>query len=103
MAGSISCYLAFVSRAGGLPDAPPVAVGSEAELRAELERVAALLAPHVDWTQRCEALLRLEGLARGGAADWPLFPELLGGLRDVLAAQARRSWRRRVLLVLGSC
>lgn len=62
-------------------------MASEAQLRAELERLAALLAPAVEWTQRVDALLRLEGLVKGGAAAWPTFPELLAGLRDVLTAQ----------------
>ena len=62
-------------------------VASEAELRGELERLAALLTPAVEWTKRVDALLRLEGLAKGGAATWPAFPELLAGLRDALTAQ----------------
>lgn len=62
-------------------------VASEAELRGELERLAALLTPAVEWTQRVDALLRLEGLVKGGAATWPAFPELLAGLRDALTTQ----------------
>ncbi len=63
-------------------------VGSEAELRGELEHVAAQLAPTVEWTARVDALLRIEGLVKGGAASWPAFPELLTVLlRDPLAAQ----------------
>ena len=75
--------------AGGLPEAQPVAVGSEAELRSELERVVAQLAPAVEWTQRVDALLRLEGLVMGGAAGFAGFSELLLGLRDALTAQVR--------------
>ena len=37
-----------------------------------------------------EALLRLEGLAKGGAASYAAFPELLHGLRSAVAAQASR-------------
>ena len=73
--------------AGALPEALPVIVGCEAELRCEAERLACLLVPAVDWTQRVEALLRLEGLALGGAAGFAAFPELLLGLRDQLTAQ----------------
>ena len=63
-------------------------VGSEGELRGELERAAGLLAPAVDWTQRVDALLRLESLAKGGASSFHAFPELLLGLlREPLAAQ----------------
>lgn len=70
-----------------MPETAPLVVASEAELRGELERLAALLTPAVEWTKRVDALLRLEGLAKGGAAAWPAFPELLGGLRDALAGQ----------------
>ncbi|KAL4451390.1 hypothetical protein ABPG77_009462 [Micractinium sp. CCAP 211/92] len=73
---------------GTLPSAGPLVVGSEAELRGELEHVAAQLAPTVEWTARVDALLRIEGLVKGGAASWPAFPELLTVLlRDPLAAQ----------------
>ncbi|KAL4420688.1 hypothetical protein ABPG75_010344 [Micractinium tetrahymenae] len=77
-----------VTAGGALPRAAPLAVGTEAELRSELERVAAQLAPAVEWTARVDALLRLEGLVKGGAASWPAFPDLLAALlRDPLAAQ----------------
>jgi hypothetical protein len=75
--------------AGGLPEAQPVPVGSEAELRSELERVVAQLAPAVEWTQRVDALLRLEGLVKGGAAGFAGFSELLLALRDALTNQVR--------------
>lgn len=65
-----------------------MAVGCEAELRAELERVVAQLGPAMEWTLRVDALLRLEGLVKGGAPRFAAFPELLAALvRDALAAQ----------------
>lgn len=77
-----------MAASGSLPLAAPLVVGSEAELRSEVERVAAQLAPSVEWTARVDALLRLEGLVKGGAASWSAFPELLAALlRDPLATQ----------------
>jgi hypothetical protein len=67
--------------------AEPVLVGCEADLRCEVDRLLHLLAPAVEWTQRTEALLRLERLALGDAPSFAAFPELLLGLRDALAAQ----------------
>ena len=65
-------------------------VGSQAELRAELERVAAQLSPSTEWTLRVDALLRLEGLVKGGAAELPAFADLVSMLlRDALATQVR--------------
>ena len=40
-----------------------------------------------EWTRRIEALLRLEGLVRGGAPSVPGFPELLKTLQDPIVAQ----------------
>ncbi|PSC71695.1 CLIP-associated -like isoform A [Micractinium conductrix] len=73
---------------GALPEAAPFVVGSQAELRAELERVAAQLSPSTEWTLRVDALLRLEGLVKGGAAELPAFADLVSMLlRDALATQ----------------
>lgn len=59
----------------------------EADLRVELERLTTQLVPAVDWTQRVDALLRLEGLILGGATNFAAFPELLLGTRDALSSQ----------------
>lgn len=81
----------------------PVHVASEAQLHSELERVASQLAPSVEWTQRVDALLRLEGLASGDAAQFAAFPDLLlHTLRDALASQVggprcKAAGRERVL------
>lgn len=74
----------------GLPEAVPVAVGCSAALRAEMEHLPDLLVSSVDWTQRVDALLRLEGLVQSGAAGFATFPELLLGVRDSLAAQVHK-------------
>lgn len=85
---STSPFSGGIAGGGTLPPAAPQVVGSEAELRGELERAAAQLAPTVEWTARVDALLRVEGLVKGGAASWPAFPDLLAALlRDPLAAQ----------------
>lgn len=73
--------------ATGLPEALPVSVACEADLRVELERLTTQLVPAVDWTQRVDALLRLEGLILGGATNFAAFPELLLGTRDALSSQ----------------
>lgn len=55
---------------GELPIAKPLYVASEKELRAEMERIGAGLEPSVQWNKRIEALLVLEGLTKGNAADY---------------------------------
>lgn len=76
-----------LGRNGALPVAAPIPVRSDAELAAEIEVVLPGLAATTDWVQRVEALLRLEGLLKGGAADQPGLPDYLLGLRDALAVQ----------------
>lgn len=76
-----------VASGGELPRAAAVAVGSEEQLREEVEAIAAQLQPSVDWTQRVEALVRLEGLALGGAAQFVAFAECLAAARDPLLGQ----------------
>eukprot|EP00887_Chlorella_sp_A99_P007207 scaffold2.g7207.t1 len=76
-----------LGRNGELPVAVAVAVHSDAELATEVEAAAVGLAATADWVQRVEALLRLEGLVKGGAAERPALLDLLLGLRNVLSAQ----------------
>ena len=68
-------------------------VDSERELSSEIERAAARLDPSKEWTDRVAAMVRLEALLLGGAAEWDCFPGLLGKLRGPLTAQVadRRS------------
>ena len=71
-----------------LPLAEPVTVRSEAEMKQELESIRQRLGSTTDWAERIQALLRLEGLIRGGAAErWSSFFEGLKPLRDPLVAQ----------------
>ena len=71
-----------------LPLAEPVAVRGEAEMKQELESIRQRLGSTTDWVERIQALLRLEGLIRGGAAQrWSSFFEGLKPLRDPLVAQ----------------
>lgn len=79
-----------VSGTGELPRAEPVAVLSEEQLRQELEAVASSLVPSAEWTHRVEALLRLEGLVLGGAAQYANFAEGMTALvREPLVSQVR--------------
>ncbi len=43
--------------------------------------------PTADWEKRVGALLRLEGLIKGGAAAHESFAEMLRPLKDALAVQ----------------
>lgn len=72
---------------GSLPLAHAVRVASEGQLRDEIESIAAKLQPIVDWNQRVDALLRLEGLVLGGAGDFASFAECLIAVRDSLICQ----------------
>jgi hypothetical protein len=79
-----------MSGSGELPCAKPVTVETEEQLREELGGIAGSLTPSTDWTQRVDALLRLEGLLLGGAAQLAGFAEVLQALRDPLIAQVGR-------------
>ncbi len=72
---------------GEVPQAPPVQVAGERQLRAEVDGLIRHLNADVEWTRRIEALLRLEGLVRGGAAAVPGFLELLKTLQDPIVVQ----------------
>eukprot|EP00775_Hariotina_reticulata_P009313 gene9313-9478_t len=77
---------------GVLPQAEPLYVSTERELRSELERIMDTLskgAAAVDWEKRVAALLRLEGLVKGGAAGnfEVCFLEHLRQLRDPILEQ----------------
>ena len=64
-----------------LPQATPMTVNDEHQLIRELENIACFLHPDKEWEERVAALLRLEGLALGGASDVaPGFADLLGSL-----------------------
>jgi hypothetical protein len=83
---------------GDLPDAPEIYVANEATLKVEIDGIAATLAPDREWGDRVTALLRLEGLTKGGAAEYPSFVDHLLTLRNPLAMQLidRRSAVSRV-------
>ena len=75
-------------------DSPkPVNVDSERELSNEIDKAATRLDPAREWTDRVAAMVRVEALLLGGAAEWDGFPTLLGKLRGPLTAQVadRRS------------
>lgn len=73
---------------GELPVALPVEVASEAALVDELSKIKASLGPKVEWSDRVHALVRLEGLVLGGAADsHGAFPHLILPLRSPLEEQ----------------
>ena len=75
-------------------DSPkPVNVDSERELSNEIDKAATRLDPAREWTDRVAAMVRVEALLLGGAAEWDGFPALLGKLRGPLTAQVadRRS------------
>ena len=75
-------------------DSPkPVNVDSERELSNEIDKAATRLDPAREWTDRVAAMVRVEALLLGGAAEWDGFPASLGKLRGPLTAQVadRRS------------
>jgi len=84
--------LAFgsASAADGLVPAVARRCGSERELGAEVEALAAALAPEREWDVRMAALARLEGLLLGGAPqqhEQAFCGPMLRALRDPLLAQ----------------
>ena len=72
---------------GELPAAVPRHIATDEELAAELGEVTVGLSAAAEWTTRVDALLRLQGLVLGSAAQRPALPDLLLPLRDALAAQ----------------
>ncbi|BDA47128.1 probable CLIP-associating protein 2 [Coccomyxa sp. Obi] len=78
---------------GEVPQAQPIHVAGERQLRAELDGLIRQLSADEEWTRRIDALLRLEGLVRGGAAGLPGFAELLKSLQEPIVVQVldRRS------------
>lgn len=72
---------------GELPVAPIVQISSERQLSDEFQTIIAGLELNLEWDQRVTAMLRLEGLVKGGAADLPAFTELLPSMQPCLAAQ----------------
>ena len=71
----------------------PVHVDSERELSQEMDKIATRLNPAKEWTDRIAAMVRIEALLLGGAAEWENFPAILSRLREPLTHQAadRRS------------
>ena len=71
----------------------PAHVDSERELSHEMDKAAAKLDPSKEWTDRIAAMVRVEALLAGGAAEWESFPAQLAKLRAPLTAQVadRRS------------
>ena len=66
---------------------------SERELGREMDAAASRLDPGREWTDRIAAMVRVEALLLGGAAEWDSFPAHLAKLRGPLTAQVadRRS------------
>jgi CLIP-associating protein 1/2 len=68
----------------------PLPVDSERELAQELEAIAVRLSGNIatgEWTDRLAAMVRVEALLLGGAAEWDSFPALLAKLRGPLTNQ----------------
>ena len=72
---------------GEVPEAEAVHVTSERMLRAEVDKLIRQLDLGCEWTARIQALLRLEGLVKGGAAAVPGCMELLARLQAPIIAQ----------------
>eukprot|EP00210_Caulerpa_lentillifera_P006256 g5975.t1 len=70
-----------------LPLAEAVSLSNEGALKKELDAIGRSLGSTVDWVERIQAIIRLEGLILGGATQWPSFLELLRNLKDPLVAQ----------------
>jgi len=73
--------------------APPISLRNENELTKEFEAISQMLGSTIDWTERINALVRLEGLIRGGAARYPSLSGGLKMLRDPLVAQVNANTR----------
>ena len=72
---------------GEVPQAQPVQVTGERQLRAEVDGLIRHLNVDVEWARRIEALLRLEGLVRGGATGVPGFSDMLKALQEPIVVQ----------------
>jgi CLIP-associating protein 1/2 len=72
---------------GELPVAPIVEISSERQLSDEFQSIIDGLEPNLPWDQRVTAMLRLEGLVKGGAAELPAFIDLLPSTQACIAAQ----------------
>lgn len=70
-----------------LPLTEPIHVQSEGELRREIENIRKRLGSTMDWVERIQALIKLEGLVRGGANQWGSLVDGLKQLKDPLVAQ----------------
>ena len=73
---------------GVLPEAQALCVHSERELLRELDQIQGILAGGAgDWDKRVAAIVRLEGLVKGGAAGFEGFNEALKALASPLVDQ----------------
>lgn len=72
---------------GEVPEAAPINVNGERQLRSEVDGLIRQLNVDEEWTRRIEALLRLEGLVKGGAAAIPGFLDQLKTLQDPIIVQ----------------
>jgi hypothetical protein len=75
------------TKSGEVPEAEPISISSERELRAEVDNLIKNLHADVDWTKRIQAMLRLEGLIKGGAYAMPVFLDLARTLQDAIITQ----------------
>ena len=71
----------------------PAHVDSDRELSSEIDKVVTQLDPSIEWLDRLKAMVRIEALLLGGAAEWDSFPNQLVKLRKPLTTQVadRRS------------
>uniref|UniRef100_A0A453Q1V0 TOG domain-containing protein n=1 Tax=Aegilops tauschii subsp. strangulata TaxID=200361 RepID=A0A453Q1V0_AEGTS len=65
----------------------PIKVFSEKDLIKEIGKVMSTLQPDNEWSIRITAMQRVEGIVRGGAADYSAFPTLLKQLVAPLITQ----------------
>lgn len=91
-----------VTADGEMPPVVPVPVTSERELRSELDAVIAILAqaPNADWLQRMAAMVRVEALILGGAAEFDAFFDAVKSLTSVLSQQFKE---RRSTIARQAC
>ncbi len=77
-----------------------IPVDSERTLRAELDQIGSLLALAVDWDKRVQAMLRFEGLLKGGAGNFECFYDQVYTLKEPLMHQVQD---RRSAIVRQAC